>query len=43
MFGQSVYLSQLYAAVEAVEGVDSALVLVFQRYWDLANHESRTA
>ena len=39
VFGQSVYLSQLYAAVEAVEGVDSALILVFKRYWDLENAE----
>ena len=38
-FGQPVYLSQLYAAVEAVEGVDSALVLVFKRYWLLPSQE----
>jgi predicted phage baseplate assembly protein len=31
-FGQPVYLSQLYAAIDAVEGVDSADVIVFQRY-----------
>jgi len=31
-FGQPVYLSQVYAAVEAVEGVDSAEVLVFRRH-----------
>lgn len=31
-FGQPVYLSRLYAAVVAVEGVDSAEVVVFQRY-----------
>jgi hypothetical protein len=30
-FGQPVYLSRLYAAVERVEGVDSAVVKVFQR------------
>jgi hypothetical protein len=30
-FGQPVYLSRLYAAVERVEGVDSAVVRVFQR------------
>jgi predicted phage baseplate assembly protein len=31
-FGQPVYLSRLYAAIDAVEGVDSAQVTVFQRY-----------
>jgi len=31
-FGQPVYLSRLYAAIDAVEGVDSADVIVFQRY-----------
>ncbi len=31
-FGQSVYLSRLYAAVEAVEGVDSAIVSKFVLY-----------
>jgi hypothetical protein len=39
VFGRAVYLSQIYAAVEAVEGVDSALVLVFKRYWAVANQE----
>ena len=38
-FGQPVYLSRLYAAVEAVEGVDSAKVLVFKRYWEVARDE----
>jgi hypothetical protein len=38
-FGQPVYLSQLYAAIEAVEGVDSATVKVFKRYWDTARDE----
>lgn len=38
-FGQPVYLSRLYAAVEAVEGVDSAHVTVFKRYWEAANGE----
>jgi predicted phage baseplate assembly protein len=33
-FGQSLYLSQLYAAVEAVEGVDSAVVRRFIRVTD---------
>ena len=31
-FGQPVYLSRIYAAVEAVEGVDSAVVRVLRRY-----------
>ncbi len=38
-FGQSVYLSKLYAAVEAVEGVDSAEVKLFQRFGKAANSE----
>jgi len=33
-FGQAVYLSRLYAAVEAVEGVESARVGLFKRYWE---------
>jgi hypothetical protein len=31
-FGQSLYLSQLYAAVEAVQGVDSLQVTVFRQF-----------
>src|SRR3546814_7343487 len=38
-FGQPVYLSRLYAAVEAVEGVDSAHVTNVERYWESANGE----
>ncbi|MGE5322790.1 MAG: putative baseplate assembly protein, partial [Actinomycetota bacterium] len=38
-FGQPLYLSQLYAAVMAVEGVESASVTRFQRFGKLANHE----
>jgi hypothetical protein len=38
-FGQPLYLSQLYAAVVAVEGVDSASVTQFQRWGKLPNHE----
>jgi hypothetical protein len=34
-FGSAVYLSQIYAAVSAVEGVNSAEVLVFKRFWNL--------
>ncbi|WP_018185012.1 hypothetical protein [Kaistia granuli] len=33
-FGDATYLSRLYQAVEAVEGVESATVVVFKRYWD---------
>ena len=33
-FGEPVYLSALYAAVTAVEGVSSAKVLLFKRYWE---------
>lgn len=33
-FGAAVYLSQVYAAVTAVEGVNSAEVTAFKRYWD---------
>ncbi|HZR27431.1 MAG TPA: hypothetical protein VFA71_01520 [Terriglobales bacterium] len=32
VFGQSLYLSQLYAAVEAVQGVDSLEVTVFSQF-----------
>ena len=38
-FGQPLYLSQLYAAVVAVEGVESASVKQFQRWGKLASHE----
>jgi hypothetical protein len=38
-FGQPVYLSRLYAAIDAVEGVDSAEVIVFQRYGRLPQGE----
>ena len=38
-FGQGIYLSQIYAAVEKVEGVDSAVVKIFKRYWSVANNE----
>jgi hypothetical protein len=33
-FGSAVYLSQLYAALNAVEGVSSAEITLFKRYWD---------
>jgi hypothetical protein len=38
-FGQALYLSRLYAAVEAVDGVDSAEVKVFKRFGKLPNKE----
>ena len=38
-FGQPLYLSRLYAAVEAVEGVDSAVVSKFQRFGKAENDE----
>jgi hypothetical protein len=41
-FGQSVYLSQVYAAVKALPGVDSLVISVFERYWEQANQELET-
>lgn len=41
-FGQAVYLSRIYAAVEHVEGVESAVVRVFKRYTELAHGELET-
>lgn len=38
-FGQALYLSQLYAAIEAVDGVDSAVVTIFQRFGKAPNNE----
>ncbi|MGE0257408.1 MAG: putative baseplate assembly protein [Alphaproteobacteria bacterium] len=38
-FGQPVYLSRLYAAIEAVEGVDSVTIQRFKRYWEPARNE----
>jgi predicted phage baseplate assembly protein len=38
-FGESVYLSRLYAAINEVQGVESATVLVFKRYWETENDE----
>lgn len=35
-FGDDIHLSRLYAAVGAVDGVESAEVMVFKRYWDVA-------
>jgi hypothetical protein len=33
-FGSAVYLSKLYAAITAVQGVNSAEITKFKRYWD---------
>jgi hypothetical protein len=41
-FGQNVYLSQIYAAVEKVTGVDSAVVTSFRRYGQIDNGELRS-
>ena len=41
-FGASVYLSQIYAGVKAVPGVDSLVVTVFERHWEEANQELET-
>jgi hypothetical protein len=41
-FGQSVYLSRIYAAVERVEGVDSAVVSRFRRFGRTDNGELET-
>jgi hypothetical protein len=38
-FGQALYASRLYTAVEAVDGVDSAEVKVFKRFGKLPNKE----
>jgi hypothetical protein len=38
-FGQALHLSRLYAAVERVEGVDSALITRFQRFGLVADGE----
>jgi predicted phage baseplate assembly protein len=39
VFGQSLYLSQLYAAVEAVQGVDSLEVTLFRQFGQPDNGE----
>jgi hypothetical protein len=36
-FGQALYISRLYAAIEAVSGVDSAEVIKFQRLGKVPN------
>jgi hypothetical protein len=38
-FGQPLFVSKLYAAVMAVEGVDSAVITTFQRFGKVAQHE----
>ncbi len=39
VFGQSLYLSQIYAAVEAVQGVDSLEITVFRQFGQPDNGE----
>ena len=41
-FGQPLYLSRLYAALERIEGVDSSAVTVFKRYAKVAADELET-
>jgi predicted phage baseplate assembly protein len=41
-FGQAVYASRIYAAVEAVEGVDSLVITRFRRYGQVDNGELET-
>jgi hypothetical protein len=41
-FGQPLYLSVLYAALERIEGVDSSVVTVFKRYAKVAADELET-
>jgi hypothetical protein len=38
-FGQPVYLSRLYSALEQVDGVDSSEVIVFKRFSKVKNNE----
>ncbi|QRM54368.1 hypothetical protein [Sinorhizobium sp. BG8] len=33
-FGRPVYLSQIYAAIRPIEGLESATVTTFKRYWE---------
>jgi hypothetical protein len=41
-FGQAVYASRIYAAVEAVEGVASLVITLFRRYGQVDNGELAT-
>ena len=41
-FTQNVYLSQIYAAIEAVQGVLSAFVTIFRRFGKTDNGELAT-
>jgi hypothetical protein len=38
-FGETIYLSRLYEAIERVEGLESATVTTFKRFWDVAGDE----
>jgi hypothetical protein len=39
VFGEPLYVSQIYAAVQAVQGVDSAVVTVFRQFGQPDNGE----
>ncbi|MFY9820642.1 MAG: putative baseplate assembly protein [Thermoanaerobaculia bacterium] len=41
-FGEDIYLSRIYAAVEHVPGVESAEVTVLKRFWSVAGDELAT-
>jgi predicted phage baseplate assembly protein len=41
-FGEDIYLSRIYAAVEHVPGVESAEVTVLKRFWTVAGDELAT-
>jgi predicted phage baseplate assembly protein len=38
-FGEPIYLSRLYQVIEAVEGLESATVVTFKRYWEVKGAE----
>jgi len=38
-FGEPVYLSRLYEALENIDGLESATVTLFKRYWEIASDE----
>ena len=38
-FGSAVYSSRIYALLQAIDGIESARILVMKRYWDAPNSE----
>lgn len=38
-FGEPIYLSRLYEAIERVQGLESATVTLFKRFWEVATDE----